>query len=213
MGRDIDIYYLTDDRSPVTDPSSVEELCKYAASTGCTFDSVATYETITDKSTPASGFKQLQRIDWTLSSQYNVTAIDGVKKLLDAHRTGTAIYVAVMVARTKSEVNSIGSSNSVGIKGITSNSPTGEPLYDNIDLRGSTECVDVAAADDPIGKLVSGYCVIKSIKVDAQDGQTATFSIELEGSGNYDLYGNADDYNPNNASSISDSEADDTINQ
>lgn len=50
-----------------------------------------------------------------------------------------------------------------------------------VDAEGSSDVRD----DGQI--LTSGFCVIQSCTLNAQDGSLATFSMTLEGSGNYDV--------------------------
>lgn len=51
----------------------------------------------------------------------------------------------------------------------------------NVDEKGSME------DEKEVEGLVEGFCVIQSCTLNAQDGSLATFSMTLEGSGNFDV--------------------------
>lgn len=174
VGRDFDLYFFVDEdgeRLATTDALGSEAKTnsqtldvflkaysgyKMVASTNCTFNSTATYETIVDKSTSKSGVKQLQSIDWNFSSDNNIAEIGDVRKLVEAHKSGRRLYVQ-----------------------LRSNFDEGD--LDDVDKEGSIN----TQSDD--GKFVEGWCVVQSVTLNAQDGSLATFSMTLEGSGDFDV--------------------------
>lgn len=172
VGRDFDLYFQEDDGSLVTLSRAKEqsksaskdldtyikglETYKLVASTNCTFNSSATFETIVDKSTPKSGVKQLQSIDWSFSSDNNIATISYVRELIKAHKAGHQLYVKLCVS-------------------------SDEKSYTDVDKDGS------GSADSELETFVVGWCVIQSVTLNAQDGSLATFSMTLEGSGDFDV--------------------------
>lgn len=174
VGRDFDLYFFLDEdgaklatltelaQAAKTKSQELDVFLKdysgykMVASTNCTFNSTATYETIVDKSTPKSGKKQLQSVDWNFSSDNNIADIEDVKKLVEAHKLGLNLYVQLRRHFDQGETPDVDADGSINTQ-----------------------------SDD--GKFVEGWCVVQSITLNAQDGSLATFSMTLEGSGDFDV--------------------------
>ena len=161
VGRDFDLYFLQDDMFPHTDAYGADaEGHKLVASTNCSFTSNATFETVVDKSTPKAGVKELQSVDWSFQSDNNVADLPTLTNLINAHKSGTKIYVRLMTPKDA------------------------KAFVEKTDNDGSMQVASPGQEGDP---LVSGFCVITSCTLNAQDGSLATFSMTLEGSGNYEV--------------------------
>ena len=160
VGRDFDLYFFADESGKLLDkkPESGANIYKMVASTNCSFSSNATFETVVDKSTPKAGVKELQTIDWSFQSDNNVANTNDLKSLLNAHKAGTKVYVKLMTHISQGSTTS-----EVDDEGSFSNPSEGDIT------------------------LVEGFCVIQSCTLNAQDGSLATFSMTLEGSGNYEV--------------------------
>lgn len=166
VGRDFDLYFFKDQEGTLQDEvpglsQRNESSLKMVASTNCSFNSTATYDTIIDKSTPKSGIKQLNSIDWSFSSDNNIANLEDIQALMEAHKAGSKIYVILGVS-TPREVA-------------------------DVDREGSYVNVDDTTTEEGVNSLVSGFCVIQSITLNAQDGSLATFSMTLEGSGDFSV--------------------------
>ena len=160
VGRDFDLYFFADENGKLLEakPEAQAKAYKMVASTNCSFTSNATFETVVDKSTPKAGVKELQAIDWSFQSDNNVANIDDLKSLLKAHKAGTKVYVKLMTFDSS---------------GTT---------FSDVDEEGS---FDTPLDDDKT--CVEGLCVIQSCTLNAQDGSLATFSMTLEGSGDFEV--------------------------
>lgn len=162
-GRDFDLYFFADEEGKLltAKPEAQAKFYKMVASTNCSFSSNATFETVVDKSTPKAGVKELQTIDWSFQSDNNVADFKDLKSLLIAHKAGAKIYVIMLVA-----------TEDMG----------GSYEMPRVDSEGSIPF------DYPEGDCVAfveGLCVIQSCTLNAQDGSLATFSMTLEGSGDF----------------------------
>ncbi len=60
-------------------------------------------------------------------------------------------------------------------------------MFCHTDTAGATKADENGSADVAGSKVVEGLCVIQSCTLNAQDGGLATFSMTLEGSGNYEV--------------------------
>lgn len=162
-GRDFDLYFFADENGKLLDKKQEGEnkFYKMIASTNCSFSSNATFETIVDKSTPKAGVKELQSIDWSFQSDNNVANYQDLQSILNAHKSGIKIYVIMLVA-----TEDMGGS------------------YDmpKVDSEGS---IPSGMVKGDCSHFVEGLCVIQSCTLNAQDGSLATFSMTLEGSGDF----------------------------
>lgn len=160
VGRDFDLYFFADENGKLLEakPEAQDSIYKMVASTNCSFTSNATYETVVDKSTPKAGVKELQTIDWSFQSDNNVATVVDLSIIIKAHKSGTKVYVKLMTH-------------------ISEGSTTSE-----VDNEGS-----FANPSEGDVTLVEGFCVIQSCTLNAQDGSLATFSMTLEGSGDFEV--------------------------
>lgn len=167
VGRDFDLYFQEDDGTLITLSKATEnaksasqdldtylsnlEAYKLVASTNCTFNSSATFETIVDKSTSKSGEKQLQSVDWSFSSDNNIATISDVKNLLKAHKAGHQLYVMLGIASQGQDIKQVDEQGSHGngsdsetvcwgwcvIQSITLNAQDGSLATFSMTLEGS----------------------------------------------------------------------------
>lgn len=185
-GRDFDLYFLTEEDkvSEVLNKGDFSfehqsRLFKMVASLGCSFDSTATFETIVDKSTPKNGFKQLQKVEWSFSSENNIANIHVVKNLLNAHKTGSELYVLMASQVTGSR------------DGIYTGNTRSTDFLD-VDTSIDAEGTKISVELDQEGKIteivpfIEGACLITSIRINARDGELANFSFSMEGSGDFE---------------------------
>lgn len=160
VGRDFDLYFFADDKGKLLEvgEKATGAIKKMVASTNCSFSSNATFETVVDKSTPKAGIKELQSVDWSFQSDNNVANLEDLKSILKAHKEGAKIKVSLC--------------------------SKDDPKGSGVDTEGSPKEV---AQDDGHNALVDGTCVITSCTLNAQDGSLATFSMTLEGSGDFEV--------------------------
>lgn len=163
VGRDFDLYFFADDKGKLLEkkPAEQEPVYKMVASTNCSFSSNATFETVVDKSTPKAGVKELQSIDWSFQSDNNVANFEDLVSIIKAHKAGAKIYVRLICNGSQAEYTSK-DTDTIGSK--ASEGSNGDLI-----------------------ELVEGFCVIQSCTLNAQDGSLATFSMTLEGSGDYNV--------------------------